>query len=409
MPVRLDKVPAPALRPSRPRIWLWLGLLPLFLLIGVAAGVLSSTQSLDQQPPSFWEMVLGAPLAIWGVLGFARLAGYIGQQSVADGWDEARQEDLTRRLRRGRRSQQVLGVSLYTGLREPDVQPAAQLDSLLNAAKAIKSQPCWQGETTLHSRLPVSGDKGVEPMLCRMLARVLGDIGQILAQFPHDKPITLLLDIDSPLQGNELRSLWKKAWCDSGIRQSCEFIDGAGLSAVDQWLDQRIADNTLLMVVALQIAPAQPTGTAEAAVGLLFGNRLTQTTLPPLAYLHRPEQARELDTESLLYATRQALDWVPLEAKSIEQIWQVGIDRQRDASISTVLTDVAISSKPKQGLCDLDALLGHPGHVSPWLAIAAATQNLQRGTGPQFIFSGVPSVEAGLWCTVMTPVPPLSR
>lgn len=409
MPVRLDKVPAPALRPSRPRIWLWLGLLPLFLLIGTAAGVLFSTQSLDQQPSSFWKMVLGVPLTIWGVLGFARLAGYIGQQSVADGWDEARQHDLTRRIRRGRRSQQVLDVSLYTAFREPGAQPGTQLDSLLNANKAIKTQSSWQGESTLHSRLPVNINESVGSMLCRMLVRVLGDMAQTLAQISHDKPIALLLQIDSPLEGNELRMLWEKAWRDSGIRQSCKPVGGVGLSALDQWLDQRIEDQALLMVVALQIAPTRPAGTAEAAVGLLFGNRLTQKTLPPLAYLHRPEQEREPDTESLRYAARQALDWGPLDATSIEQVWQVGIDGQRYASVTTVLSDLAMPTKSQQGLCDLDSLLGHPGPVSPWLAIAAATQTLQRGTGPQFIFSGEPSVDAGLWCTIMTPVPPLSR
>jgi hypothetical protein len=376
----------------------------------MAAGVLFSTQSLDQQPSSFWEMVLGVPLAIWAVLGFVRLAGYIGQHSVADGWDEARQEDLTRRIRRGRRSQQVSGVSLHTALRKSGLESVGHLDSLLNGIGAHKTQPSWQGEATLHSRLSVNSNESVELMLCRVLETVLGDLAQKLALLPADQPLALLLDIESALSERRLRILWEKAWCGSGIRQSCEFIDGNGLSAVDQWLDQRITDQALLMVVALQIAPSQPTGTAEAAVGLLFGNRLTQTTLPPLAYLHRPEQAREPDTESsLLYATRQALDWVPVEAKSIEQVWQVGIDKQRDASIPSVLTDVAISARPKQGLCDLDALLGHPGHVSPWLAIAAATQNLQRGVGPQFIFSGEPSIDAGLWCTVVMPAPPLSR
>lgn len=33
MPVRLDQVPAPSPRPSQPRGWLWLGLLPLLLLL----------------------------------------------------------------------------------------------------------------------------------------------------------------------------------------------------------------------------------------------------------------------------------------------------------------------------------------------------------------------------------------
>ncbi|MEF9672781.1 hypothetical protein QNM99_12885 [Pseudomonas sp. PCH446] len=94
---------------------------------------------------------------------------------------------------------------------------------------------------------------------------------------------------------------------------------------MDQWLDQRITDQALLLVVALRFAPQQPEGTAEVAVGLLFGNRLTQTTLAPIAYLHRPEQERGPTTEALLYAARQSLDWVPLEAKSIEQVWRGGL------------------------------------------------------------------------------------
>lgn len=186
-------------------------------------------------------------------------------------------------------------------------------------------------------------------------------------------------------------------------------VEGYGLDAVDQWLDQRITDQALLLVVALRFAPQQPEGTAEVAVGLLFGNRLTQTTLAPIAYLHRPEQERGPTTEALLYAARQALDWVPLEAKSIEQVWRGGIDPQREVAIASVLVDAAMPFKPNQGLHNLDALLGHPGEASPWLAIAAATQNLQRGTGPQFIFNGGSYAEVGLWSTVLTPVPALSK
>ena len=186
-------------------------------------------------------------------------------------------------------------------------------------------------------------------------------------------------------------------------------VESSGLKALDQWIDHRIGDNALLLVVAIQFAPLQPEGTAEVAVGLLLGNRLTQTVLPPTAYLHRPEQEREPTTDALLYAARQALDWAPLDAQSIEQTWRVGIDVQRDEALSTVLAEVSLPAKHNQGFCNLDTLLGHPGKASPWLVIAAATQTIQSGAGPQFIFSGGGCVDAGLWSTVLTPVPSLSK
>ena len=121
MPVRLDQVPAPSPRPARPRGWLWLGVLPLLLLLLGACGTLSlGTQSLREHPLSFWGLALGAPLLGWCLLSFGRVLLYLGQQQVADGWDQAREEELIYKVRRGRRVQQVLGVSLHTALREPD-------------------------------------------------------------------------------------------------------------------------------------------------------------------------------------------------------------------------------------------------------------------------------------------------
>jgi len=126
-------------------------------------------------------------------------------------------------------------------------------------------------------------------------------------------------------------------------------VEGSGLAVLDQWLDQRIGDKASLLVVALQFAPQQAEGTAEAAVGLLFGNRLTQTVLPPIAYLHRPEQEREPNTDALLYAARQALEWAPLDAQSIQQTWRVGVDVQRNEALSNVLAAVPLPAKNIKG------------------------------------------------------------
>ena len=409
MPVRLDQVPALAPRPARPRGWLWLGVLPLMLLLAGTA-FLFGTQAWRQQPVSFWGLALGLPLLVWCLLGFARVLLYFGQQQVADGWDKAREEDLINKVRRGRRVQQVLAVSLHTALQEPGGFPAAQRDALLSGTSALVAHPSVPGGAALRqSRLSGDTDEGPEHLLLRVLTQVLADLAQPLTQLPDDTPLALLLEVESGLAQNLLQRVWRQAWSESGIRQSTVPVEGGGLKALDQWLDHRIGDKALLLVVAFQFMPQQPEGTAEAAVGLLFGNRLTQTVLPSMAYLHRPEQEREPTTDALLYATSQALGWVPLDAQSIEQTWRVGVDTQRDADVSSVMAAVPLPAKYSEGVCNLDTLLGHPGKASPWLAIAAATQSIQCGAGPQFIFSGGDCVDTGLWSTVVTPVPSLSK
>ncbi|OKA17162.1 hypothetical protein BOH74_23225 [Pseudomonas versuta] len=409
MPVRLDQVPALAPRPARPRGWLWLGVLPLLLLLAGTA-FLFGTQAWRQQSVSFWGLALGLPLLVWCLLGFARVLLYFGQQQVADGWDKAREEDLINKVRRGRRVQQVLAVSMHTALQEPGGFPAAQRDALLSGTSALVAQPSVPGGAALRqSRLSGDTDEGPEHLLLRVLTQVLADLAQPLTQLPDDTPLSLLLEVESGLAQNLLQRVWRQAWSESGIRQSTVPVEGGGLKALDQWLDHRIGDQALLLVVAFQFMPQQPEGTAEAMVGLLLGNRLTQSTLPSIACLHRPEQERQPTADALLHAARQSLDWVPLDAPSIKQTWRVAVAAQRDADVSSVMAAVPLPAKYSEGACNLDTVLGHPGKASPWLAIAAATQSIQCGAGPQFIFSGGYGVDTGLWSTVVTPVPPLSK
>ena len=408
MPIRLDKIPPLALRPQRPRFLLWLGLLLLFCLLGTGGTLLFGDETLPQRPSDFWRMALSIPILVWCVLGFGRVLLHVGEQGAADGWDEAREVDMIRKIRQGRRSQQVLAVSLQTALREPEDEPATQLEVLLSGTMALKSQASrLDGATLRHSCLSCDADENPEAILLSIWAQTLADLAPTLAQLPDDQPLALLLDADSGLPEKQWRRVWRQAWRESGIRQCIEPVDGSGLTALDQWLDQRIGDRALLLVLAVQFAPQQPEGTAEAAVGLLFGNRLTQTTLAPIAYLHRPEQERKPTSDDLLYATRQALDWVPIESTSIERVWRVGIDAQRAVAIASVLSEVPMPVN-KTGLCNLDAMLGHPGCASPWLAIAAGTQAIARGVGPQFIFSGG-GAAAGLWGAVLMPVSALLK
>ena len=377
-------------------------------LLGAGGALLFGGESLPQKPSDFWTFALGIPFLAWCVLGFGRLLLYVGEQGVADGWDSAREKDLNRKVQQGRRSQQVLGVSLQTALGDPAGDSELQLEALMSGEQALKSQASRvDGKILRHSCLSCDADENPESILLSIWTQTLADLALTLAQLPADQPLALLLDVDTGLPEKQWRRVWRQAWRESGIRQQTTPVDGRGLTALDQWLDQRIDDRAMLMVVAVQFAPQQPEGTAEVAVGLLFGNRLTQATLPPIAYLHRPEQERKPPSGDLLYATRQALDWLPPESRSVQQVWRAGIDARGAGAIASVMVKVGMPVNGS-GVYDIDAMLGHPGCASPWLAIAAGTQAIRRGAGTQFVFSGG-AAAAGLWGTALIPVSPVLK
>jgi hypothetical protein len=407
VPVKIDQIPPLASRPAPPRFWLWLTLLVFFLLLGIGVTWMSDGLGLIPDALGFWEIAVSAPLLVWSLLGFARASLFIAQQQAAESWDQARAVDLLSQVNRGRRSLQVFNVSLYTALQKSAEEPDLQLDALLNKTSALTAQPSWSNHAVMrHSRLPCEIDAGPERTLFNMFARVLADLAHPLSQWPDDVPLALLLEIDSQLPESHSAPIWQQAWRESGIRQTPIPLKDNGLAAVDKWLDQLPREQTLLLVVALQCAPSQPEGTAEAAVGLLLGGEPSHASQPPIAFLHRPEQERAPNSDALRYALHQALEWVPLEAKSIAQVWRAGVDPQRDAALVTVLTDARM---PNQEVCDMDALLGLAGKASPWLAIAAAAQACERGTGPQFIFSGDCTAHSALWSTVLMPAPATTK
>lgn len=346
MAIRLDQIPAMAFRPAPPRFWPWLGVLVLCLMLGVAINVSLIELPLDQQPVGFWLWAVGVPFAGWCVLWFGRMLVHVGDQSAADGWDQVREKDWVRMVRQGRRSQQVLSASFSTALLDPAVGPAVQLDELLKGSKALRAQPSRTGESSLiHSRWVDASSDGLEVSLLRVLKQRLANLAPLLAHLPADKPLGLLLEIDCRLPAAQWRPAWRHAWQTSGIRQSTVPVEGHGLDALDHWLDQRIDDQAMLLVVAVQFAPENPEGSAEAGVAVLLGNRLTQNILAPIAYLHRPEQERESNPDPLLYAARQALDWVPLPSSAIERVWRAGVDGTRSADLAQVATVLEWPSK----------------------------------------------------------------
>jgi hypothetical protein len=406
MAVKLEKVPVSMKAPAAPRAWLCLLLLVVLLLFGLLTAFFFYADDFAKQPDRFWLIALGPAFLIWCLLSLIRVLQYSGEQGVVEGWNEAREADLAQKIRRGRRSQQVLAVSLHTALRESRAEGGeAQLDALQNGQKALTVQPDWQAseDGLRHSRLAYEQGESPETLLRRVLQQVSSDIADVLKKLPEDQPLALLLEMDSSVPESTLSELWQEVWSQSGIRQAFTLVEGFGLAVVDEWLDQRIHDEALLLVIAIQLAPSQALDSAEAVVGLLFGNRLTQTLLEPMAFLHRPERERGTDLDSLLEATGLALGWVPVEASKIQHVWVAGADSARTADVAEVLNGLQMLAAHRPGLHDLGVFLGNPGCTAPWVAIAASVELIGAEGAPQFIFNGENTADTQLWCSVVMP------
>ncbi|WP_201202462.1 hypothetical protein [Pseudomonas sp. S37] len=404
MAVGLEDVPGLALRPKRPRLLLWASFLLVLMLVGLLFDFLFANYWGRRE--NLWA-VFGVSFLIWLTSVCVRGLTYINQVRLADGWDDARAQDLRLRYQKGRRSLQVLEARMCTAFSPQGAIDEQRMAGLMSGEKVIRTQPFrLDGAPVRHSRLQSDGDADPESVLIEALTVVLCDLARTLSKMPDDLVLNFLLESDSELEEGRLRRIWQYVWRQSGIRQSLVAIDDSGLGVVDKWLDQDCGQNAILLVVAFQFLPEQPKGTAEVVTGLLLGGSEAPRYHTPIAFIHRPELIRGPSCEASDCAL-QALGWVPIEASSVEHVWRVGVDVHLSSLVAMMIAGARLPDSVGKNMHDLDLLLGHAGNVAPWLVITIVTQAIQAGAGAQFVVSGEVFSRSDIWVFVVTPASPL--
>lgn len=215
----------------------------------------------------FWWFAIGIPVVFWVVLMGFRLAIYLMQQIQANAWDSRREQVILQEVRRGRRALQILAAECSTA-HDSDLQFTGIADALLRNDNKIIPQTAWNGGSSVrHSRLPVTEGLSPEAHLSATFSALLDNLAGPLSRLPPDNVVAILLESSSSIPNPRVQALWQQAWRESGIGQPTTLLSGYGLSVIDHWLDHRINDNALLLVVAVQIAPEQPDMTGETVVG----------------------------------------------------------------------------------------------------------------------------------------------
>ncbi|EEQ2087156.1 hypothetical protein GTK05_002220 [Escherichia coli] len=385
MPVRLNTIPDAESYPAPPARIKWLSALLLMLSVGVAITSLFASDELAKNGPHFWGLACGVPAFIWSLVASVRWLFFITQYIRADAWNKRREEVILQETRRGRRALQILSFSVQTALNGDSV--AETTTAFLARQQVLNTYADLRGEDTVRrSVIPVLTNKPVTGRLSEIISRLFIDIRPQLFLLPPDFHINVLLEIDAPLSGASVRTIWQDEWQKAGLPEARLFsAPEPGLAAVDDWLDNFIQEKAVLLVISVYLEPKTPERTAESS-----------TALTPLALLHRPE--RITDTEMMASGIAQALDWMPVQPDAISGIWTAELDReQRTAllSLNQPFTQEAL-------MYELDAFLGRSGPAAPWLSVAAATLAAIQSQPPQLTLSGVQGGHYS-WATVVSP------
>lgn len=402
MPVNLQSIPAPSLRPAPPRALRWLGALAGFIASGI---LLMRFLGKLVGETSFWWFAIGIPLLFWVVLLGLRLTVYMMQQIHANAWDKRREQFVLQEVRRGRRALQVLAADCITAHCDEE-QFITVADALINNENKLYPQTSWEAESSVrHSRLPVTEDMSKETLISNSFDHLLSNLAEQFSSLPPDNPVAILFESSCSLPKERVQEIWMRAWRTREICQPFCFMSGHGLGVIDQWLDHRIKSSELLLVIAVQIGPKSSAMSAESVVSLLLGNRLTQKTLLPLALLHRPESSlpQQIPLQAGLL---QSADWALLPPDAIQHLWMTEIHPETDAYHSAI----AVQGKPPllnitedSSVHDFNSFMGNPGTTGHWLAIAAAAQAISRHPLPHMVLSGEQDSDT-VWSTVVSPV-----
>ncbi|MFV9687084.1 hypothetical protein [Pantoea sp. ARC607] len=345
----------------------------------------------------FWIIALGVPVVLWSVPFAYYLLLWALQDSKANAFNKEREQWILQETRKARRALQVLNTTFITG--HSSVSQKNTAIAMQNNDSIIVSQVDRDGnESSRMSQIYSSPQDSLKFVITNIFSQLIADIP--FAKIPDNVPLVVFFDVTTSLPLESIRQYWDEAWQKNKITLHVEYGEGSGLSVIERWLNQRIEDKAMLLIVGLQFKPAESDNTAEAGVVLLLGNRLTQEALEPLALLHRPDAA---PVGELREGMNMAAWNVPLKENIVKNLWLAGLTAQQRAEVIACQNAHPAQSVEGEAVISLDTSMGHAGAAAPWLAIAAATEIARQTQLPQMIICGntTPNV---LWSTLITPI-----
>lgn len=394
MSYSLKNLPPKGERPSAPVKARWIIAL---IVLSVSGMIICYLAGVAPGALAFWIISFGGVFLFWIAALTCRLLILLLQHIAANSWDEQRERWILKETRKSRRALQILSVMSITGHPESD-DVAPSLNALMVNPAILNTDRDRRGnEDVRHSRLP-DDDTDIAALIYRIFFRLLQLPG--LQQLPANNPVSVLLNCTTSLTESQVRELWLEAWKECEYPHPVSFECGEGLAFVERWLDTRIQERNVLLVISLQVAPEVTADSGEAASALLLGNRMTQHILSPHALLHRPDSSLPDELEASM---AQAASNVPLGKEEVSHLWLAGLKGDLYQSALKGPAFFPVEHISTSDVIHQDNAVGYAGSASSWVALASAALVAIRAQDPQMVIAASPTEDI-LWSTLITPV-----
>lgn len=343
----------------------------------------------------FWFLAIGIPFTCWFVIASVCVVIWMLKDIKASGYNKRREEWVLSETRKSRRAFQVLSTSLITGHKVKDKNELLNL--LLTNKSILFSQKDRAGNEGVRLSLLHDDNDNLSELILCIFKKLICQLP--LFYIPDNVNLGVVLDVSSAIPKENINEMWLKSWREFGSLHSFELMESNGLVILENWLNTKTKENSMLLVVAIQVAPIHAANSAETAVALLLGNRLMQESITPMAILHRPDPSLAEELES---GMRMAAYNVPINDGVLKHLWLSGLDDQQHAEVVINQNKSPAQAVESDTVINLDSSMGHAGVAAPWLAIAAASETAQQTQLPQMIICGNTTQDV-LWSTVVTP------
>lgn len=387
MPVELPVFESQDVDPKPPRAIVWLAAFLLCILVGVVSTLLTWTTAEPTGSPWFWIRLLVLPSLAWCLAFGLRLHFYDEETAKLGAENEALQQDRATALQFASEPLAVLACAYLCALGNSD----AASDVVRGKKALVAEAPHSGGETIRHTALMLSKDEGEPGRYNACFAKLLKSVSEGIAAVPRNLPLSVRLQLPSGVDQTLLLDIWRTCWEKSQLRPAHVSLlsPDHGLLALDEWLDIRGGPTLekFTLFVSAQLHETPPEKSAEAAVALLlnWAPLAERHGTKPLALLHRPV---ENTTTSLNDSIATALLWGRTTASQVDDLWQAGLESPDKPALVQGASDLLLGVSKTDDLCgihDIDVVLGHPGTVAGWLAVAFAVEHARQTDKPQLI------------------------
>ncbi|WP_158664368.1 hypothetical protein [Cupriavidus metallidurans] len=387
MPIELPEPPSGEGAPKPPNLWVWLVLLVVCLAAGIVWTLLTWPKGQSTGTSRFWMQLLGYPTLACAVAFGLRLHFYEEACNYLMAQEEVLQADREEAIAFGSEPLVVIGIAYLCGMGSSGVSGrVAQKESALEARAPKRDMAPIR-----HTRLALPEEYQGTDRYRQVFRALLAKLDHALCALPSGVPFDVQLQLPGDADSEPLLTIWSTCWDDCGLRPTKARLlpDGAGLMALDTWLDEcgGPALEKFTLFVALQLNDEPPANSAEVAVALLLGwpPMAQRRDVLPIAMLHRPV-ACETDGFAESLRTVALLGRTP--PNELHQLWQSSLSKVDKAALLKSASEVSLEAAEADdlsGIHDIDAALGNPGVAASWFATALAVEYAQQNNASQLI------------------------